>query len=89
MKCTVGSPGELTKEFDVSSPQACRLAGVLSVTEEGKPKASFTTKNDAGEIDPAGTGVAVKADPSPDGKSCARVTLDNGRSGNICSAPSR
>jgi len=88
MKCEIGIQGELTKEFEVVAPQLCRANAALAVTQDGKPEVSFRT-TDAGVVDPSGTGTATKAEPSPDGRACATVSLANGKVGNICATPSR
>lgn len=87
MKCEIGVAGELTKTFEVASPQVCRVNAAMEITADGKPKANFVT-TDAGVVIPDGTGTATKADNAPDGRACASVTLANGKSGNMCSKPS-
>ena len=89
MKCVIGSPGELKKEFEVANPGICRVTAALAITADGADMVGFTTIGDSGAIDPNGSGTAEKTAPAADGRSCAQVTLQNGRSGNICTAPSR
>lgn len=89
MKCVIGSSGELKKEFDVASPGLCRVNAALAITADGADMVDFRTIGENGAIDPNGSGTAEKTAPSADGSPCAQVTLQNGRSGNICTAPSR
>lgn len=89
MKCEIGSPGELKKEFDVAGGQVCRLNAALAVINGRAEQVEFAMTNNDGVVDPDGSGTAEKTAPAADGRPCAQVTLQNGRSGNICAAPSR
>lgn len=89
MKCVIGSPGELKKEFDVAGGQVCRLNAALAINVGEAEAVDFTTTGNDGVVDPSGSGTAEKTAPAADGRPCAQVTLQNGRSGNICTAPSR
>lgn len=86
MKCTIGVSGEMTKEFEVAGGQLCRINGAIEA-QRGK-EVTFVT-SDRGEIVADGTGTASPVGKDDLGRDCAKVALANGKSGNICSSPSR